>query len=446
MEKHTMGALMAALRKAKGLTQQDVADRLLVSNKTISKWERDDGCPDISMLPAIAELYGITVDELLRGEVKSDSKPVTEGAEQRTEQQRQYLMDAARVRFRSFSVVGLCLGILSPVAAIEVGLGFFRCYLALGAAAVFAAAALMIQVIAVNKYIFMLGRGGEAMPSEALRPYYRTLKIACFLTGSAVLFGLCVGIGGTIGCPDGFSYNNLVLESPWVYLVWLVLSGIAYAVLSAAIGKRTDPIQHPLFSRRAKGVIAVGLVVLTAACAVGPYLYETAAAKETYTFQSEAQKTAFEEWFEGEKLLLLQTNSAERTLYLFGTAVAEPDIQYDHDLLENAECYPAEDLTPPLRIKDFDAGAPVSVLAFSTVAQMQAFADENCVDYAALEGMPVTDMQYIVETSDTAVTYQSYLVNYSAFAAMLFALAADAVWLAAWFAVGMVRRKKEKSA
>ena len=77
---------------------------------------------------------------------------------------------------------------------------------------------------------------------------------------------------------------------------------------------------------------------------------------------------------------------------------------------------------------------------------MQAFADENCVDYAALEGMPVTDMQYIVETSDTAVTYQSYLVNYSAFAAMLFALAADAVWLAAWFAVGMVRRKKEKSA
>ena len=66
MEKRTMGSLMSALRKSKGMTQQDVADILGVSNKTVSKWECDDGCPDISTLPAIAELYGITVDELIR--------------------------------------------------------------------------------------------------------------------------------------------------------------------------------------------------------------------------------------------------------------------------------------------------------------------------------------------------------------------------------------------
>ena len=68
MEKKTMGSFMSALRKARGLTQQEVADILMVSNKTVSKWERDEGCPEIMMLPAIAELFEVTVDELLKGE------------------------------------------------------------------------------------------------------------------------------------------------------------------------------------------------------------------------------------------------------------------------------------------------------------------------------------------------------------------------------------------
>ena len=68
MEKKTMGAFLAALRKANGYTQQEVADKLNVSNKTVSKWERDEGCPEIMMLPLIAELYSVTVDEILRGE------------------------------------------------------------------------------------------------------------------------------------------------------------------------------------------------------------------------------------------------------------------------------------------------------------------------------------------------------------------------------------------
>ena len=59
MDKKTMGAFISALRKSKGMTQQDVADILNVSNKTVSKWERDEGCPEIMMLPAIAELFEV---------------------------------------------------------------------------------------------------------------------------------------------------------------------------------------------------------------------------------------------------------------------------------------------------------------------------------------------------------------------------------------------------
>ena len=52
MAKNTIGQFIAALRKAKGMTQQDVANRLNVSNKAVSRWERDECAPDLSIIPA----------------------------------------------------------------------------------------------------------------------------------------------------------------------------------------------------------------------------------------------------------------------------------------------------------------------------------------------------------------------------------------------------------
>ena len=67
MAENTIGQFIAALRKANGLTQQDVADRLNVSNKAVSRWERDECAPDLSVIPALAEMFGVTCDELLKG-------------------------------------------------------------------------------------------------------------------------------------------------------------------------------------------------------------------------------------------------------------------------------------------------------------------------------------------------------------------------------------------
>ena len=75
MEKKTLGSFLSALRRAQGLTQQEVADRLAVSNKAVSRWERDEAMPDILLLPAIANLFGVTVDELLRGERMRETQP-----------------------------------------------------------------------------------------------------------------------------------------------------------------------------------------------------------------------------------------------------------------------------------------------------------------------------------------------------------------------------------
>lgn len=68
MEKRTMGSFIAALRRANGMTQRELAERLNVSDKSVSRWECDDGYPDLSLIPVIAEIFGVTADELLRGE------------------------------------------------------------------------------------------------------------------------------------------------------------------------------------------------------------------------------------------------------------------------------------------------------------------------------------------------------------------------------------------
>ena len=63
----TIGKRIAQLRREKGLTQEELANRMGVSPQAVSKWENDQTCPDISALPKLARLFGVTVDELLEG-------------------------------------------------------------------------------------------------------------------------------------------------------------------------------------------------------------------------------------------------------------------------------------------------------------------------------------------------------------------------------------------
>lgn len=64
----TLGKRISALRRERGLKQEDLAERLGVSPQAVSKWENDQTCPDITLLPELAKLLGVTVDRLLSGE------------------------------------------------------------------------------------------------------------------------------------------------------------------------------------------------------------------------------------------------------------------------------------------------------------------------------------------------------------------------------------------
>lgn len=64
-----VGSLIRQLRKERGLTQSQLAEPLLVSDKAISKWERGLGCPDVSLLSDLARLLGVNLEDLLQGDL-----------------------------------------------------------------------------------------------------------------------------------------------------------------------------------------------------------------------------------------------------------------------------------------------------------------------------------------------------------------------------------------
>lgn len=61
-----LGENIAALRKNRGFTQEELAKRLGVSPQAVSKWENGTACPDIALLPEIADIFSVTVDDLMR--------------------------------------------------------------------------------------------------------------------------------------------------------------------------------------------------------------------------------------------------------------------------------------------------------------------------------------------------------------------------------------------
>lgn len=65
---------IAVLRKQKGITQEELAKKLNISNQAVSKWESGKCCPDIEILPELASFFGVSIDILLLGECSVDTK------------------------------------------------------------------------------------------------------------------------------------------------------------------------------------------------------------------------------------------------------------------------------------------------------------------------------------------------------------------------------------
>lgn len=125
MKQTDVGNRIANRRKEKGLTQLQLAERLNVSNRTVSKWENGDGYPDITILPNLSDILGISIDELIRGE-KSYENPGKKQAD--TDE---YSDNSTATKVTVLNVVSFGLVIFASVSGIITELVFYR-YLAFG--------------------------------------------------------------------------------------------------------------------------------------------------------------------------------------------------------------------------------------------------------------------------------------------------------------------------
>ena len=68
--------MISSLRKEKGMTQNDLAEKMNVTDKAVSKWERNLSCPDINSIPKLAEILGTSVEDLLNAQVKKQTNKI----------------------------------------------------------------------------------------------------------------------------------------------------------------------------------------------------------------------------------------------------------------------------------------------------------------------------------------------------------------------------------
>ncbi|MCR5189023.1 MAG: helix-turn-helix domain-containing protein, partial [Treponema sp.] len=90
MDAEKTGNLINFLRTKMGITQKELAAKINVSDKAVSKWERGDGCPDVGILPVLAQNLECDVDSLIRGEL-----PSTTPRKELTEEEVQALLAAS---------------------------------------------------------------------------------------------------------------------------------------------------------------------------------------------------------------------------------------------------------------------------------------------------------------------------------------------------------------
>lgn len=192
MEKRTMGSFIAALRRANGMTQRELAERLNVSDKSVSRWECDDGYPDLSLIPVIAEIFGVTADELLRGERKASIEGSSNVGEfgmenelgRKGQKELEHMKRMAMNNFRSMSFISIGVSFMGLVAAAICNLAFSKASLGFFVGCVFFVSSVVFESITLNSFLSM--NAVDEHDGSLRRAMTGVSEVAFFVT--AVLF------------------------------------------------------------------------------------------------------------------------------------------------------------------------------------------------------------------------------------------------------------------
>lgn len=142
-----MGEFIAALRKAKGLTQRQLAERLNVSDKAVSRWERNETMPDLVLIPVLAEIFDITSDELLRGQRNNPEKAPEVPLPEKREKQVKHILKSTKTNYKIRSTISIGISLLGLIAAMICNGAFLRAYLGFFIGCVFFIGSAVCQAI-----------------------------------------------------------------------------------------------------------------------------------------------------------------------------------------------------------------------------------------------------------------------------------------------------------
>lgn len=222
MEKKTIGSFLAALRRASGMTQQDLADKLNVSNKTVSRWERDEGEPELALIPVLAEIFGVTCDELLRGERRPPEQQTEPALSPKGEKQQRHLVKTALSHCRSLTWAAMAVSGAGLLTAQVCNLAFQQGKLGFLLGCAFYLAATVCQAIAVNQAAHQVEDG--ELPEDSLQVFRRSI-VKLTARFAAVTMGL---LGFTLPLLFLDAYTGLSTTATLVF--GLLFAGIALAV------------------------------------------------------------------------------------------------------------------------------------------------------------------------------------------------------------------------
>ncbi|MBE6032678.1 MAG: helix-turn-helix transcriptional regulator [Clostridiales bacterium] len=214
MDKKTIGAFIAALRKANGMTQRDLAERLNVSDKTVSRWERDEGNPDLSMIPVIAEIFDVTCDELLRGQRKSPEDrieaPSSVEYTAKGEKERQRILKSSWSQYQNQTYIATGITVTGLIVALICNLAFLRASLGCLSGVGVMVVGLIYLSIAMNKAFLSVEDSG--IDEAELAKYKRKVLDFAFVTRART--AACLGFILPLAPMDAFvglGPDNLLL-------------------------------------------------------------------------------------------------------------------------------------------------------------------------------------------------------------------------------------------
>lgn len=281
MEKKTIGGFIAALRKANGMTQKDLAEKLNVSDKTVSRWERDDGAPDLAVIPVIAEIFGVTCDELLRGERKPpiERTGTAQEAEStpKAEKQRQHLLKSTFLQYKNHTYIAMGISVIGIIAALICNLAFLKAVLGFFLGAIFFAAGIVCQAIFINKAFFSVEDAG--LDPDVLSDYNR--KIIVLAEKSIGLTVAFIGFTFPLILVDaymGLGSDSLLIWGAFGTAAFLLIYSVVLYFLNASFLKkgiyRLSEKEYSVYchNHKLKRTCAIFLAVLLAFTGVGHHV------------------------------------------------------------------------------------------------------------------------------------------------------------------------------